>query len=156
MVLQINDWIFDIDSKLTGEYSSHVSLEHCTCAYCENYYRTIQLTLPNLKEFLARFSLEIDGPVEMYPIEPTLYLSGYRVTGRILQAGISPMMVDGIPITAEIQDETHFLLEVGEMELPWILAVDPDEVCSPANEPEFLAQMYRKLAMRNGNGLFYS
>ena len=156
MVLQINDWVFDIDSKLTGEYSSHVSLEHCTCDYCENYYRAIQLTLPNLKAFLAQFSLEIDGPVEMYPIEPTLYLAGYRVTGKILHSGIAPMMVDGVPVTAEIYDDNHFLLEIGEMELPWLLPVDPDEVISPANEPEFLENMYRKLARRYGGSFFPS
>lgn len=150
MILEIDDWCFDIDAGKTGEYSSHVSSEHCTCGYCENYYRAVNLTYPNLQDFLKRFCLAIDGPVEMYPIEPTLYLSGYRVTGRVLRAGIGPMMVDGVPITAEIQDDTHFLLEVGEMELPWVLAEDRDEVRSPANEPEFLERMYRKLMLRNG------
>jgi hypothetical protein len=66
------------------------------------------------------------------------------------------MMVDGVPVTAEIEDENHFLLEVGEMELPWLLPIDPESVVSPANEPEFLEKMYRKLAVRYSNSLFYS
>ena len=65
--------------------------------------------------------------------------------------GIGPMMVDGVPVTAEPVDEDHFMLEVGEMLLPWILSEDPNEVVSPANEPEFLEKMYRKLLLRNGD-----
>lgn len=154
MVLKINDWIFDIDLDKTKEHSSFVLSEHCTCGYCENYYRAVKLAYPELKGFLKQFGLEIDGPVEMYPIEPTLYLAGYRVTGRIVQAGVGPMMVDGVPITAQPQEDRYFLLEAGEMPLPWVLQEDMDEVVSPANEPEFLAKMYRKMALRNGGNEF--
>ena len=42
------------------------------------------------------------------------------------------------------------MIEVGEMELPWVMEEDPDEVISPANEPEFLEKMYRKVMLRNG------
>ena len=31
-------------------------------------------------------------------------------------------------------------------------ALNTDEVISPANEPEFLAKMYRKIALRRGYG----
>jgi len=41
------------------------------------------------------------------------------------------------------------MLEVGEMQLPWVMHEDPDEVISPANEPEFLEKMYRKMWERN-------
>ena len=150
MVLQIEDWIFEIDLVKTKEHSSFVSSEHCTCDYCENYYRTAELVYPELKPFLARFGIVIDGPSEMYPIEPTLYLAGYRVFGRIIQFGNCPIMINGIPVSGEPVDDVHFLLEVGEMPLPWVMDIDPDEVISPANEPEFLERMYRKLLMRNG------
>jgi len=152
VILRINDWIFDIDLEKTREHSSFASSEHCTCGYCENYYRAVNLQYPGLKAFLLQFGLRIDGPVEMYPIEPTLYLAGYRVTGRIVQAGNAPMMVDGIPISAEPVDEHYFMVEAGEMPLPWVLHEDMDEVISPANEPEFLAKMYRKIALRRGYG----
>lgn len=151
MVLQIDDWVFRIDLERTKEHSSFVSSEHCTCSYCENYYRTAGATYPGLISFLRQFGILIDGPSEMYPIEPTLYLAGYRVFGEIVTFGIAPIMVDGIPVTAEPVDEVHFMLEVGEMPLPWVLSEDPNEVISPANEPEFLEKMYRKLLLRHGD-----
>lgn len=155
MRLKINDWEFDIDRQRTAEHSSFVVSEHCTCAYCENYYRAVRGAYPDLQEFLSRFCVHIDGPSEMYPIEPTLYLSGYRVFGRVLRAGNGPMMVNGVPVTADIRDREQFMLEVGEMPLPWVLEEDMDEVVSPANEPEFLEKMYRKLLSRS-SGLICS
>ena len=151
MVLQIEDWVFRIDLERTKEHSSFVSSEHCTCSYCENYYRTVSLVYPDMKGFLAQFGVRTDAPSEMYPIEPTLYLAGYRIFGEILTYGIAPIMVDGVPVTAEPKDEHHFMLEVGEMPLPWVLPEDPNDVVSPANEPEFLEKMYRKLLLRNGD-----
>lgn len=154
MVLKINDWEFDIDKDRTVEHSSFASRDHCTCGYCENYYQAIDETYPHLREFLARFGADIDGPVEMYPIEPTLYLAGYRIFGKVVRAGNEPMMIDGVPISAEIRDEEIFMLEVGEMPLPWVLPEDMNEVVSPANEPEFLEKMYRKMLSRNGGNFF--
>ena len=151
MELRIDDWVFRIDLERTKEHSSFVSSEHCTCSYCENYYRAVSMVYPALKGFLEKFGIRIDGPSEMYPIEPTLYLAGYRVFGEIKTYGMGPIMVDGIPISAEPVDEHHFMLEVGEMPLPWVLVEDPNEVISPANEPEFLEKMYRKLLLRNGD-----
>ena len=150
MVLQIDDWIFRVDMEKTKEHSSFVSSEHCTCGFCENYYRTILGVCPGLKEYLYQFGILVDAPSEMYPIEPTLYLSGYRVTGEILQWGSGPIMISGVPVTAEPSTNGTFLLEVGELALPWVLNEDMDEVISPANEPEFLERMYRKLAVRGG------
>ena len=152
MVLQINDWIFRVDMEKTKEHSSFVSSEHCTCGYCENYYRAVNPAYPDLKGFLLRFGVLIDGPSEMYPIEPTLYLAGYRVFGRIEQFGAGPMIVNGIPVTPEPVDDAHFMLEVGQMPLPWVMAEDMNEVISPANEPEFLEKMYRKLMLRDSTG----
>lgn len=149
MILKINDWEFDIDLERTREHSSFASQDHCTCAYCENYYRTVIRSYPGLRIFLKQFGLEIDGPVEMYPFEPTLYLAGYRVTGRILRFGTEPMLAEGIPIVAEPREEGFFILEAGEMMLPWVMPEDPDEVVSPANEPEFLEKMYLKMWDRN-------
>ena len=150
MILTIDDWIFQIDPVKTAEHSSIVSSEHCTCGYCENYYRTIEMEYPELKGFLEKFGVLIDGPSEMYPIEPTLYLAGYRVTGNIVQFGKAPMMAGKAPVLAEPSENGTFLLEVGEVLLPWVLKEDMDEVISPANEPEFLERMYRKLMQRDG------
>ncbi len=149
MYLKINDWEFDIDLTATREHSSFAAGDHCTCGYCENYYRAVKLYYPELIPFLKQFGLHIDGPVEMYPIEPTLYLSGYRVTGKILKIGSEPMMAGSVPVIAEPREPGLFLLEAGEIPLPWMLQEDMDEVIIPANEPEFLEKMYRKLAQRS-------
>ena len=148
MVLKIDDWVFQVDPEKTKEHSSFVSSQHCMCGFCENYYRTILSVCPGLKEFLGQFYILVDAPSEMYPIDPIHYLSGYRVFGRIEQFGIAPMMVDGVPIQAEPVDETNFMLEVGLLELPWVMDEDWADVISPANEPEFLENMYRKLSLR--------
>ena len=156
MVLKIDDWIFEVDVDKTAAHSSLVSSEHCTCAYCSNYYLTITEDCPDLEAFLQQFGVLMDAPSEMYPIEPILYLSGYRVTGEILQWGKAPMMVSGVPVTAEPSANGTFWLEVGEVVLPWVLDEDMDEVVSPANEPEFLERMYQKIAMRNGYSAGYT
>jgi len=148
--LQINDWEFDIDLDATKEHSSFAAQDHCTCAYCENYYRTVRRCYPALIPFLKQFGIDIDGPVEMYPFEPTVYLAGYRVHGKIRKAGLAPMMVSGVPVSAEPREDGLFMIEVGEMMLPWVMPVHPDDVVSPANEPEFLEKMYLKLAGRMG------
>ena len=153
MKLKINDWEFDIDALQTAEHSSVVVSEHCTCGYCENYYRTIRDACPGLEALLARFCVHIEGPSEMYPIEPTLYLAGYRIFGSIIRAGNAPIMVDGVPVMADIRENGQFMLEVGELNLPWVLEEDIAEVISPANEPEFLEKMYWKLQSRKSGFL---
>ena len=156
MVLKIDDWEFEIDMDATRDHASYAALEHCTCSYCENYYRAVRMCYPGLKASLSRFGLHIDGPVEMYPFEPTLYLVGYRVHGRILRYGAAPMMTDGIPITAVPFQHGYFIVEVGEMALPWLLQENPDDVISPANEPEFLLKMYQKMYERGFGSLIQS
>ena len=152
MKLQINDWEFDIDAEKTGEHSSFASREHCTCDYCENYYRTAGETYPGLKRLLGRFFLKLEGPSEMYPFEPTICLVGYRVMGKILRYGAEPIWADDVPVLPVPREGGCFFLEAGEMELPWVMETDPNEVISPANEPEFLEKMYRKLWERTAPG----
>lgn len=156
MILKIDDWKFDIDLEKTRDHSSYAFSSHCTCGYCENYYRAVNQQYPDLCDFLLRFGLEIEGPSEMYPFEPTLCLVGYKVMGRILRAGAAPMMVNGLPIMPQLRDEHHFLLEVGEIPLLWVLDDDMDEVISPANEPEFLERMYRKMIERSSGSMICS
>lgn len=148
MILTIDDWIFDIDTEKTREHSSFALETHCTCGYCENYYRAVEIVCPDLRAFLARFLVEVEGPSEMYPFEPTLCLLGYKVFGRILRFGREPLMVGGIPVMPEPREDGLFMLEVGELTLPWLLNEDMDEVVSPANEPEYLENMYRVMLRR--------
>ena len=153
MVLKVNDWVFDIDIEKTKEHSSFALQSHCICGYCVNYYTCVDNTYPRLRPFLDQFHVEIEGPSEMYPIEPTLCLVAYKVFGKICQVGTGPIMVNGLPVMGEVIDEEKFKLEIGEIPLPWVLDEDMDEVISPANEPEFLERMYRKMLSRS-SGFF--
>ena len=154
MILTIDDWKFEVFVEQTREHSAFSVSRHCTCGYCENYYRSVDLACPGLREFLDRFGADVEGPVEMYPFEPTICLLSYRITGQILEYGLAPLMVDHVPILPIREDDRQFKLEVGELELPWVMREDPDEVISPANEPEFLERMYRRLLERRGGDFF--
>ena len=141
MVLKAADWIFRVDPKGTREQNIRYSTEHCTCSYCQNYYDTVEKTYPKLKSFLEEFGIYMHGPVEVMPFEPTLFLACYRVKGQITTWGFHPLYANGISIVPELGDEETFLLWVGEMELPWVQLIPPEEVVSPANLPEFLDRM---------------
>ena len=154
VIITIDDWKFDIDPEMTREHSAYSVMRHCTCAYCENYYRSVNYVCPELKPFLSRFGSDVEGPVEMFPFEPTICLVSYRITGQILEYGFGPIMVDHVPVLPKAEDSRQFKLEVGEIELPWVMLEDPNEVVSPANEPEFLEQMYRRLAERRSGDFF--
>ena len=105
MILNIDDWKFDINLEDTRVHSSFSASRHCTCGYCENYYRGVKYVSPNLKGFLEDFGLDIEGPVEMYPFEPTICLVAYRVTGRILEYGADAILVDHVPVLPVPEDE---------------------------------------------------
>lgn len=150
------DWIFEVDTAATAAYTLKCSTDHCTCAYCRNYYETIDIAHPTLRPFLRRFGILAEGPSEVMPLEPTLVMAGYRVTGRILTRGKARMHADHVPVHIEESDEGTFLLWVGEMELPWIQAEPVEDVISPANMPEFLERMQEVWTLRHGDALVFS
>jgi len=78
------------------------------------------------------------------------------VTGSILHRGKTAFSVDGIPIQiSDKLDMDHTLptpsfgFIVGLMELPWVLDEPMEDVLSPANEPECLDRMWKKLLQRS-------
>ena len=143
-VIRLADWIFSVDAAATDAYTEKCASDHCLCAYCRNYYETADLAHPSLRPFLRRFGVLLEGPSELMPLEPTLMAACYRVTGQILSIG-SPFHVDGVPVRPEPADDTTFFLWVGEMALPWCQEEAMDEVVSPANQPEFLDRMAKKV-----------
>lgn len=151
MILEAGDWRFRVDIQATRERTSKYSFEHCQCSYCKNYYDAIDLAYPNLRPVMEQFGVNLEGPSELMPFEPTLMLVCYRVDGEILQWGSSDMTVSGIPIVPEIGEDNTFLLWVGEMEIPWLQEEPVDEVVSPANLPEFLERMQEVWYLRHGN-----
>lgn len=158
MLLQISDWLFDLNLQETMDYSTNILADHCQCGYCRNFYQTIDSSYPQLRPFLAQFGMHPETPEEMMPFEPTLCMASYCVSGKVIQRGNSPLEIDRIVFSVEDQESTdydttcptpYFVLRTGYLELPWVLEEDMDEVISPANEPEYLLRMQRKLLEDN-------
>lgn len=154
MILSCSGWTFDVDIPNTEAYSKRITDDHCNCGYCRNFYATVDRAFPNLRPFLAQFSVDVEGPVEMMPFEPTLCQLTYCVSGRVIARDATPIMLDGMMLEVvdgeDLDIETqcpkpYFAFITGYMELPWVLEEDMDEVISPANEPECLQRMWGKL-----------
>ena len=155
MILQISDWIFDVDIPATMAYSQAVWEDHCTCGYCRNFYEAMDEAYPQLKSFLKNFGMNSLTPEEMSPIEPTLCIVSYCFSGTIVKHGIYPIDIDGVVLSVSTHQENplyeppfgkpFFVFTTGLLELPWILDQDMNEVISPANEPEYMERMMNRL-----------
>lgn len=156
MILEYGDWRFDVDVEATRERTTQNASDHCECDYCRNYYEAVDMAHPKLRPFLTQFGVNIAGPSELMPFEPTLMLACYRVQGKIVKWGKSELSVGDVPIIAEAAEEDTFLLWVGELELPWIQEINVEDVISPANLPEFLERMREVWLLRHGKELVFS
>ena len=155
MIIQADNWIFDVDISKTMSYSARVWQDHCQCGYCRNFYETLNDAYPQLKNFLDMFGMNSLTPEEMSPIEPTLCLVSYCICGKILQHGVYPVDIGGVVLTVSKQENNpdyepdfgapFFVLTTGLLDLPWVLDEDMDEVISPANEPEYMQRMMNRL-----------
>lgn len=143
--ISIADWQFRVDRDATRDYTMKCSLDHCLCPYCRNYYETVDGANPRLRSVLDGFGIFLDGPCEVMPLQHNVILAAYRVTGSILHPGKLRLFVDDVPLIPEESENGTFLLWVGPMELPWIQDVKPEDVISPANQPEFLERMTVKV-----------
>ena len=156
MILEAGDWRFRVNVEATRERTSKYSFEHCQCSYCKNFYDAIDAAHPSLRPALGEFGINLEGPSELMPFEPTLMLACYRVDGEIVQWGKAALAVDGVPIVPELGDDKTFLLWVGELELPWLQKEPVEEVVSPANLPEFMERMQEVWLLRHGNEFIFS
>ena len=156
MIIELADWIFQVDIAATQAHTTKNASEHCLCGYCKNFYEAIEREYPELILFLNQFGIDFNGPSELMPFTPTLLLASYRVRGEILQWGREQLCVQGIPVLPEAAHSGSFFLWVGEMELPWLQEEAMEDVVSPANEPEFLERMQRVWLLRHGEEIVYS
>ena len=58
----------------------------------------IDQSYPYLRPALEQFGINLEGPCELMPFEPTLMLACYRIDGKIRQWGRSQMYISGIPL----------------------------------------------------------
>lgn len=156
MIITIADWEFDVDPEATLIRTMQYSTDHCTCAYCRNYYETIDEAQPRLRPVLGKFGIAMEGPCELMPLEPNIMLACYRVDGAILKSGQTRIYVDDVRIAPEPCENGTFLLWVGEVVLPWNQNEPMEDVISPANQPEFLERMAQKWMELNETDLILS
>lgn len=156
MILEVGDWCFRVDVEATQERTSRYSFEHCQCGYCKNFYEAIDQAHPALRSAMAQFGVNLEGPSELMPIEPTLMLACYRIDGEIIQWGHSSLSVNGVPLVPETGDEKTFLMWVGELRLPWLQEIPVEDVVSPANLPEFMERMREVWGLRYGEEFIFS
>ena len=156
MILKLGDWRFRVNPEATAERTRKYSFEHCQCSYCKNFYDAIDIAYPELRPVMEQFGINLEGPCELMPFEPTLMLACYRVDGQILQWGKAKLSVKGVSLVPEAGDEDTFLLWVGEVQLPWLQEEAAEDVVSPANLPEFLERMQEIWSLRHGSSLICS
>lgn len=154
MQIKLADWLLDVDVALTMSLSVSQAADHCTCGYCRNFYTAADVGLPSLRSFLRGFGIDMEGPDEFCPFEPTIYEATYIVQGAILRRGCERLHIDGAPLTILSSDEVDFetshpapwfALKIGLFELPWVVDAPMEDVISPANNPECIQRMEQKL-----------
>ena len=165
MILEIADWIFDVNIPTTMEYSAHIAEDPCQCGYCRNFRQTVDDVYPQLKSFLKQFGMNSLTPEEMSPIEPTLCMASYCISGSVVKRGIYPIDLGGVVLSVPEQGDPlyspscgvpFFVFDSGLLDLPWVLDEDMDEVLSPANEPEYMERMMNRLLENAGDDIVIS
>lgn len=150
MILQIDDWKFQIFEVATRKHYARQLAEHCQCAWCRNFYEAVDGAYPNLRPFLDRFGVHIEAPEEMMAFTPTLCINYYAVCGEILERGGEDIVIDGVTVTPQTWEEAKvntalsepcFFLEAGCMTLPWVLGEPMEEADSPAKGKNFIQRL---------------
>ena len=156
LIFTLGDWVLEIDLESTRKYTQHLLSEHCECGYCRNFYRVIESTYPGFRSFLNQFGADAEAPVDFLPVEPTLCVVSYAVSGKVLNRGSQSVLVGNCAFMIEQMEQLDYELKCPKpyfvftsqfLELPWILDEDMNEVVSPANEPECLERMWKKLLL---------
>ena len=157
MILSLDDWQFEIDLEQTMARSAAEASEHCTCAYCRNFYAEADHACSKLRPMLAQFGLDLEAPDTLYPYDISndrmCYEGKYVVFGRIIRYGRHSIDCQGADLLPMEDDESlvqepYFVLSLEGLALPWVLDEPMREVISPANEPGFLKKMWQRLLMR--------
>lgn len=153
MILQFDDWKFRIFEVATRKYYAREVSEHCECAYCRNFYASVDLKYPEMRPFLKEFGVHIEAPDETISFGPTMCANYYAVSGSILERGTGPIYVSGVPIDPETCTEAMvntecpdpcFFLNVGCMTLPWVLDEPMEQAQSPASERNPVQRLLRR------------
>jgi len=140
MIVELGDWKFQVFEVTNRKYYAEQYHDRCDCAWCRNFYASVDKNYPNLRGFLNKFGVKVDAPDEVIAFSPTLCSNYYAVCGSILNRGEEIITVDGIAIEPQFSQEAIvnttlepvFFLYVGCMDLPWVLDEPMEQSDSPA------------------------
>ena len=164
MILQLEDWVFDVRLEETANYSQSEADDHCMCGYCRNFYESVDAAYPNLRTFFHSFGLNIEAPNELMPYfeaEAVHYYGVFVACGEIVSIGASPVIIDGIQIKPTPYNDQQinygcadpcFFLEFSDVALKWTLEEPIDDVSSPANDPEFIEKIWNRIFGATSDG----
>lgn len=153
MVIEIDDWRFHVFGVTARKYYARELADHCTCAWCRNFYQSVDQKYPGIRPFLNRFEVQMDAPTEMMAFGPTMCANYYAVSGSILKRGEGPIVIDSVSIEPLEQDECNinieeewpvFFLYVGCMSLPWVLEEPMEKADSPAKGKNFVQRLLQR------------
>ena len=152
MILQIDGWKFQVFSVATRKYYAKEYAEHCSCAYCRNFYAAVDGKYPQLRGFLDRFGVHVEAPDEMISFRPTLCSNYYSVCGEILERGEEPIELGGITVEPMAWEEAMtdtdldpcFFLYVSTMDLPWVLDEPMEKAVSSAKEQDAISRLLQR------------
>lgn len=157
MILQYDDWVFDVDILKTESISNTEAAEHCKCGYCRNFYAGIDGFYPNFRGFFAAFGVNIEAPDELMPYEEgneVHYYGVVSVCGNIISNGTKPLVIDGIQIEPYAKNVYNinsvcpapcFYLAFSDLLLNWNLDEPMDTVESDAKDPTFVRRIWDRI-----------
>lgn len=149
MIIQVDDWQFDVDVDYTRKYNQTIA--QCQCSYDRNYYAAVDKLFPEVRSFLAQFGVDVTHPEEIFSVdqddEPINYMSWYTVKGKILQLGGYEIDIGPVHILPQHRNEvmlpnpdcdkddpeSYFVLSFLDINLPWVLD-EPMPKAQPARK----------------------
>ena len=153
MIIHIDDWKFHAFSVSNRRFYAQKLEDHCDCAWCRNFYQSVDSAYPDLRPFLEQFGVHLNAPSEMIAFSPTLCTCYYVVCGDILEQGSADIVINGItvsPLTKEealvntdMEGPTYFL-QVGTLSLPWVLEEPMEQADSPAKGKNMIQRLLRR------------
>ena len=136
MAIRFDD-LFDVDLAATMTYSAQEAAEHCTCAFCRNFYAALDRYTPEVRPFLAWFGVDAEAPDHMIPELCDDGFVGYQpeymVFGKMRGNTSIEIMVGNTRALFEKTGEgtDRFVITLLDLKFPWVMVEPMDETEFP-------------------------
>lgn len=131
-----NEWEFSVDIDITKEYYRTYS-DLCDCDGCKNFYQAIRGHSAELTEFLEKFGIDVEKPIEAmwFAVDKQSrtvdYTAYYSVHGTAAK-GEYEIDFEGINVVVQTpknspnteMPEPYFVFQIFNLFLPWVLSDD--------------------------------